>query len=123
MDTAVLFKRGATRVVAAVAIVAGLLIAAPFAGAATSKRTAHFGALDHFRVSIPATQKFTDTGFVVTVTALDAGNHVVTNFAGSINAVDVTGSLAAIAPFTWANGVATGTLTVSTPTRSDTITV
>ncbi len=123
MNTAVLFKRGTTRVVATVAILVGLLMVAPAANAGKTKHVARTGTLDHFRVAIPAAQKYTDTGFVVTVTALDSANRTVTNFAGAINAVDVTGSLYAIQPFVWANGVATATLAVAQPSRNNTIVV
>jgi len=78
--------------------------------------------VDHFVISTIGGTQTAGTAFAVTITAQDAGNNTVTTFAGTANLIDETGS-GTPPQVTFANGVWSGNVTITTSSTSNTLTV
>lgn len=79
--------------------------------------------IDHFDISTIASPKTAGIGFSVTITAKDAADNTVTDFSGTANLRDLTGSLEPLTTDNFTNGVWTGTITITQSNASNSITV
>jgi len=76
---------------------------------------------DHFRVTVSTTTETTGTSFPVTVTALDATNHMVMGYSGPVTLTDTSGSLST-SSISWSGGVGSATVSVGTAISRDRVT-
>ncbi len=81
------------------------------------------GNIDHFDVSTIASPKTAGVPFSVTITAKDANNATVTDYTGTANLNDLTGSLSPVVTTNFANGVWQGNLTITKSYTNNKITV
>jgi adhesin/invasin len=77
---------------------------------------------DHFRVTVPTTTETSGESFPVTVTALDASNHVLTGYGGPVTLTDTSGSVSTVGPILWSGGVGTAMVSVGTAISRDRVT-
>ncbi|NOZ60077.1 MAG: hypothetical protein GXO74_00195, partial [Calditrichaeota bacterium] len=71
------------------------------------------GNVDHFQISAISSPQTAGTPFSVTITAQDANNQTVTNFTGTVNLYDLTGTLSPTVTGNFSGGAWTGNLTVT----------
>ena len=81
------------------------------------------GALNNFAFATIGTQAH-NVAFSITITAYDADNNVITNYAGSATLSDYTHHISPTADDGgWVNGVWTHTVTITQTSKYDVITV
>jgi hypothetical protein len=73
---------------------------------------------DHFKIGLAVTGVTTGQTFPVTITALDAADHVLTGYAGPVSLTDTSGSLSVLS-ISWSGGVATATVFVGVAIARD----
>lgn len=94
-------------------------------GSATGTNITGFvviGPVDHFRVSLSASQVIVPNALGVTVTAFDALDHSLTSYAGSPALSDETGTLSIVAPLTWSAGIGHASVTFGAGSLGDHVT-
>jgi len=80
------------------------------------------GPVTHFAVHAAATSVGAGSPLGVTVKALDGLNRVVTGYSGPVGFTDDSGPVTPLSE-SWANGVDTASLSLSTPAKADRVTV
>ncbi len=81
------------------------------------------GQVDHFRISNITSPKTAGTPFQLTITAEDVNNSTVSDFAGTVNLTDNTGTITPQTTGNFNNGVWSGDVTITKSMSSDVITV
>jgi len=78
--------------------------------------------LDHFVIDNISNQKV-GVAFAITVTAKDVNDNTVTNFTGTVNISDLTGTITPTVSASFSSGVWTGSVTIAQQWINDVITV
>jgi virginiamycin B lyase len=77
---------------------------------------------DHFDVGLSATSVAAGQTFTVTITARDAANRTLANYAGPVTLSDTSGSLSVTGPVVWSDGVGVATVSVAIAISRDRVT-
>lgn len=80
------------------------------------------GALDHFAIANIADQKV-NVPFTISVTALDAYNNTVSGFNGTVNIIDLTGTIQPTTSAPFSGGILSQEVTIGAQSPADIITV
>ncbi len=79
--------------------------------------------VDHFEISTISSPQIAGNSFSIVVTALDADNNTVTNFTGTANLSDLTGTISPSVTGNFQNGVWSGNVTITQYSTDNKITV